>query len=224
MVFAILKLSYNDAGDSTLEGGICGTGFFIKERTAVTAYHVLNTNTFQPNVGHRNCKVWLLSRPGSILSLGLENVVEIPEADTSIINVDERPSDLPVYTCAQNDVDVGRAVKGLGHIGNSMPRLQATWEANVLAIKNGDLMSVTSDMKGKIVNQLMYSISAQDVNLQDIKGYEVSFSSRIGMSGGPLLDAATNNVLGLLSFGLPPDAAVKTKTFVVLIDEIVRRI
>ena len=224
MVFAILKLSYNDAGNSTLEGGICGTGFFIKERTAVTAYHVLNTNTFQPNVGHRNCKVWLLSRSGSILSLGLENVIEIPEADTSIINVEERPIDLPAYTCAPNDVDVGRAVKGLGHIGNSMPRLQATWEANALAIKNCDLMSVTSDMIGKVVNQFMCSVTAQDVNLQGIKGYEVSFGSRIGMSGGPLLDAATNNVLGLLSFGLPPDAAEKTKTFVVLIDEIVRRI
>lgn len=224
MVFAILKLSYNDVGDSTVEGGICGTGFFIKERTAVTAYHVLNTNTFQPNAGHRNCKAWLLSRSGSILRLGPENVVEIPEADTSIINVDARPIDLPVYTCSQDDAYVGRAVKGLGHIGNSMPQLQATWEANGLAIKNGDLMSITSDMKGKIVNQFMCSVAAQDVNLQDIKGYEVSFGSRIGMSGGPLLDAATNKVLGLLSFGLPPDAAEKTKTFAVLIDEIVRRI
>lgn len=224
MVFAILKLSYNDIGDSTLEGGICGTGFFIKERTAVTAYHVLNTNTFQPNAGHRNCKVWLLSRSGSTLRLSLENVAEIPEADTSIINVDERPIDLPVYTCDQNDVDVGRAVKGLGHIGNSLPQLQAAWEANGLAIKNGDLTSVTSDMKGKIVNRFMCSVTAQDVNLQGIKGYEVSFGSRTGMSGGPLLDARTNNVLGLLSFGLPPDAAEKTKTFVVLIDEILKRI
>jgi len=44
MAFAILKLSYIKPGDSSLTGGICGTGFFIDPQTAVTAHHVLNEN------------------------------------------------------------------------------------------------------------------------------------------------------------------------------------
>ncbi len=49
MAFAIMKLSYNSPGDSRLTGGICGTGFFVDSRTAVTAHHVLNCKTFEPN-------------------------------------------------------------------------------------------------------------------------------------------------------------------------------
>jgi hypothetical protein len=52
-VFAVLKLSYNNAGDASVIGGVCGTGFFVGPGTAISAYHVLNETTFTPNPGYR---------------------------------------------------------------------------------------------------------------------------------------------------------------------------
>jgi len=158
------------------------------------------------------------------MSLEPKNVIKLPEADISFIHVRTRPIDLPVYLFAEDDVEIERTVKGLGHVGNSMPRLQAIWEADALSIKSASLMSAVCDRDGLIVRRYLCNVKAQDVNLQGIEGYEVSFGSRIGMSGGPLLDAATNDVIGLLSFGLPANATEKTRTFAVSIGEIVRRI
>ena len=69
MAFAILKLSYNAPGDNSLVGGICGSGFFLDGSTAVTAHHVLNDETFKPNVGFRYVSVWIVSRNGSVLKI-----------------------------------------------------------------------------------------------------------------------------------------------------------
>lgn len=54
--------------------------------------------------------------------------------------------------------------------------------------------------------------------------FELSFASQVGMSGGPVVDAESRRVLGMLSIGLPPDANVKTQTFAVSIDQILERI
>lgn len=56
MLAAIFKASCNFSRDINIVGGICGTAFFIDERNAFTANHLLNLNNFKLNDGFLYCK------------------------------------------------------------------------------------------------------------------------------------------------------------------------
>lgn len=224
MSFAILKLSYNQPGESPLTGGICGTGFFINDSMAITAYHVLNERTFKPNIGFRYCCFWILSRDGLIDRLDHHSVQGYPEIDTTVLRFDEPQLGIKVYTSSNRKPKAGTQVYGIGHIGNTMPQIKAQWEGHSIVITGADLDSVVCDKKGYIKRCANFDVNTQDVRLRNIAGFELSFGTKIGMSGGPLIDQQTGEVLGLLSFGLPPDLYVKTQSFAVSIDEIERHI
>lgn len=91
-------------------------------------------------------------------------------------------------------------------------------------IRTADLMQLVLDRDGHVKRPLTLHINAHDVKMQDVHGFELSFGSQVGMSGGPVVDAETGCVLGMLSIGLSADANVKTQTFAVSIDQIVERI
>lgn len=224
MVFAILKLSYNNIGDTTLEGGICGSGFFIDSRTAITAHHVLNENTFQPNTGYGSCKLWILTRLGTVITLEKKHIAEFPEIDTSIIRIEKNGLTETIHPISKEDVGESGRVEGLGHTGNAMPSINANWGSVSLIIERVDLQSVMCDQQGVILRKANLSARSKDVNIENINGYEVSFGSKVGMSGGPLLNRDNREVLAMLSFGLPADAVEKTRTFAVAINEITRRL
>ena len=90
-------------------------------------------------------------------------------------------------------------------------------------IESASLSSVTRDMDGFVKRVVPLNVSRNDVRMQDVRGFELSFGSQVGMSGGPVVDSSTGRVLGMLSFGLPPDSTIKTETFAVSIDEISSR-
>jgi hypothetical protein len=104
-----------------------------------------------------------------------------------------------------------------------MPKLEVGWHGNSLQIKAGDLSSVFSDRSG-ILKRSRLSVATNDVNLVDIDGFELFFQSREGMSGGPVIDDDSGEVVGMLSMGLPRDVPIKTQTFAISMQEIVRRL
>jgi len=224
MAFAILKLSYNQPGESPLTGGVCGTGFFIDDSTAVTAYHVLSERTFKPNTGFRYCCFWILSRSGLVAQLDQYSLQGYPEIDTTAFRFDEPQLGITVYTPPSHKPEIGTEVCGIGHIGNEMPQVRARWEGQSIVITHVDLDSVICDEIGHIIRIARFDVNAQDARLKNVAGYELSFGTNVGMSGGPLVDQRTGQALGLLSFGLPPDSYTKTQTFAVAMDEIQRRI
>ena len=61
-----------------------------------------------------------------------------------------------------------------------------------------------------------------DIQLNGVMGFELSFPSRIGMSGGPVITDKTNKTIGMLSLGLPADCDIKKSTFAVSSIEISR--
>ncbi|MDD5558720.1 trypsin-like peptidase domain-containing protein [Candidatus Methylomirabilis sp.] len=220
MAFAILKLSYNAPGDSSLIGGICGTGFFVNGQTAVTAYHVLNNETFRPNGGFRYASVWLLCRSGSILKIREDSASLHPEIDSTIIRFRDRVPQAQTYEPLLGAVVNGMEVLGVGHVGNSMPSVQADWQGSELVIRSANLTGAMTDVKGLVKRSVTFNVNANDIKLRGVRGFELGFGSRVGMSGGPVVDNRTGQVLGMLSIGLPQDSEVKTETFVVSIDEI----
>jgi hypothetical protein len=222
-VFAVLKLSYNEAEAASVVGGVCGTGFFIGPGTAISAYHLLNRATFSPNPGYRRCQVWIVTRHGKIRPLHYRQIAVHPEIDTTVIRIDTvettaAPWLQPVATPPLE----GRMVRGLGHAGDTMPKLETEWRGNSLWIKSADLHSVVSDRRGFLTRSLLMTVSAADVNVTNVHGFELSFGSRVGMSGGPVVDDDSGEIVGMLSFGLPQDAPVKTQTFAISMEEIFR--
>ena len=220
MTFAILKLSYNKPGDSSLIGGICGTGFFVDSRTAVTAHHVLNDETFKPNVGFQHALVWVVSRRGSVRRIQREAVSLHPEIDATIITFQNPVSNFQIYEFSLGSVADGMKVSGIGHVGSSMPSVEAEWRGSELVIRSASLAAVTKDINGYVKRSVAFEINAKDIKMHGVRGFELSFGSQVGMSGGPVVDSSTGKVLGMLSVGLPPDSNVKTETFAVSIDEI----
>jgi len=224
MSCAIVKLSYNNSGDSSLSGGICGTGFYVNNNTAITANHVLNKNTFIPNQGFCHAMVWLISRKGNIHALKKNNITAFPEIDTTIIKTNTNITDTDIYILNDQRLAAGSPVFASGHTGNTMPQINAGWEGTSLCIYSVNLRSVASDTEGQIARLVTMTVNANDIKMQNVQGFELSFGSCIGMSGGPVLYKNTNLVVGMLSIGLPPDVSEKTATFAVAAYEIKKRL
>lgn len=68
------------------------------------------------------------------------------------------------------------------------------------------------------------TVSATDIKMTNVKGFETSYGGIIGMSGGPLINKQTDEIIGLMSIGLPADIQVKQSLFAVSIDEIKEKI
>jgi hypothetical protein len=224
MAFAILKLSYSGPGDSQgVVGGVCGTGFLLGHpRLAVTAHHVLNPATFKPNAGFQRAMVWLISRSGTIRRIREDATSLHPDLDLTVIRV-EGPALGEIHEPSEALLTQGLEVSGLGHVGEAMPPLDASWQGTELLIRSANLASVTRDAKGSVRQVLPLAISAGDVNMDGVRGLELSFGSRRGMSGGPVIDSR-NRVVGMMSYGLPRNVPEKTQTFAVSVDEILPRL
>jgi|ERR1051325_6052847 hypothetical protein len=220
MAFAILKLSYHAPGDACVVGGICGTGFFLASRTAVTAYHSVNDQTFKPNDGFQHASIWLISRIGSILTLNRDYSSFHPKFDTTIISLPNDTSNIHIYEPSRTDVGSGTRVCGIGHRGGLMPAVKAYWRDSELFIESATLADVTTDSEGSIVQSMIFDVNAADIKMHNVRGFELSFGSHVGMSGGPVLEVGTDRVLAMMSVGLPPDSRVKKRTFAVSIAEI----
>ena len=59
-----------------------------------------------------------------------------------------------------------------------------------------------------------------NITLNNISVYQTSYGGCVGMSGGPLINTETGEILGIMSFGLPKDSFDKTNLFSISIDEI----
>lgn len=214
MAFAILKLSYNSPNDTELVGGLCGTGFFVAPGVAITAHHVLNAATFLPNEGLRHARLWLVSPARGAIPL-LPNCVEVhPEIDVTVLRISTFDP-LEIYRIAETDAIVGADVRAVGYLGNVMPPASAEWAHSEIVIRRVDLRDVVIQLEGRVRRLLTFDVNASDVKMRGVSGFDLSFPSHVGMSGGPVLAAGGVEVVGVLSFGLPADERTKTMTFAV---------
>jgi hypothetical protein len=220
MVFAILKLSYNKAGESSVTGGICGSAFLIGQRTAITAHHILSSHSFKPNEGYKHCQYWLLSRSGVGYELDRTQLVDYPDVDTTIIQFSTEIGTQPLQL-SKTAPSIGEAVYNEGFVADAMPDIKATWRSKRLLITGSSLFRVMFNQKGIIKGMGGITLRSNDVNLNNVKVIETSYPGGKGMSGGPLRRADTDEVIGLMSFGLPPDTPIKQTVAAVSIDEII---
>lgn len=225
MAMAILKLSYNNIGETSVIGGICGTAFFINENTALTAHHGFGRNEFKPNPGYRFCQYWLVSRNGNIIPIKREFLRDYPDIDITMIDFPDPQHNIKTYNLSHIPPVAGENIHSIGYIGNRMPNnINVYWREKQLAIKSCNLEDVISDCEGVVKKILTFHIRAKDVNLKGVKGFETSFKGVVGMSGSPVIRESTGEVIGILSIGLPPDVPAKKSIFAVSAEEILKKI
>lgn len=219
MAFAIIKLSYNKIGENNVEGGICGTGFFISPNTFITANHVFNTPSYKPNPGFEKCQYWLASRKGEIIELKNITIQNLPEIDSTIIKFSNNVSD-DVVTIERSLPNPNDRIFNLGFLPK-MPQLDPKWTHKGLVLLSADFKDTISDGLGTIASIKKATIKSNDVNLEDITLIMTSYCGEVGMSGGPLFNI-NNHVVGLMSLGFPPDAPQKKYLGAIWIGEILK--
>lgn len=219
MTGLILKLSYNQTGESPLTGGICGSFFFIKSNIIVTANHVLSKKSFKPNDGFSYCQFWLIVQQKIILELNRDDLIDYPEIDTTIIHI-QKNYDVDVRKLSTSPIQIGQRCFNEGFIGGQMPGINATWGNDGLIITSCHYNGTDVVGDGYVKSKKIMTVSAADINMKNINGLETSYGGNVGMSGGPLINKDTNEIFGLMSIGLPANNQIKKSLFAISTEEI----
>lgn len=218
-VFAVLKLSYNKMGESTLEGGICGTAFLINDSTAITANHVLNNTNYAPNQGFKYVQFWLVKRGSKkVIELKKEDLKPLPDIETTLLKLHEKVK--CDFKVTEQVIKINDLVFNYGHISN-MPIIKAAWGTKLI-IDDYSLETSKSDKTGQILSVKKVDVNTNDLWIIDKTFIQPSFIANVGMSGGPLI--AQNKLIGLMSFGLPADSLEKKEVYAISINEIIKEI
>lgn len=225
MSYAIFKASWNPALSQNVQGGICGTAFFIDQQTALTAHHVLNSATFRiPTIGFSDCRYWLLNRNGTIVECNSVTLVDHPEVDLTVIKFASAIPNVTTLCLSAEQVPPDSAVSNQGYVAGSTGDSQLQWVNANLTFRIFDLRSSFNDGDGVVAECSIANFATQDINLNDIKVLKLSYGGLEGMSGGPLVVQGTTRVVGLMSYGLPPDVPQKHALFAVAAEEIIIRL
>lgn len=223
MTGLILKLSYNQAGISDVVGGICGSCFFIDGERVVTANHVINKKEFVPNIGYSNCQFWIIIEPNIIIEINKQNIFDYPEIDTTLINLEKEIS-IKFRGISKSIIKENELCFNEGFIAESMPELNVNWQNNKLNISTCNYNKTDILGEGYIKSLKQLTVDASDMKLDNVDVYETSYGGIKGMSGGPLILKKSNEIIGLMSIGLPQNKKEKEVLFAININEIISRI
>jgi hypothetical protein len=223
MTGLILKLSYNQVGLNDVVGGVCGSCFFIDKKRILTANHVLNKKIFAPNKGYQYCQVWLIIGPTIIIEIEEKDILEYPEIDTTLIEL-ENERNIKFKNISKYKFEEDELCLNEGFIAGSMPKIDADWVLEKLIVSNCTYDKINIIGVGHIKSLRKLSINAADMKLDNVDTIETSYGGIEGMSGGPLILKKSNEIIGLMSFGLPQNIKEKEVLFAININEIISRI
>jgi hypothetical protein len=204
--FAVFVVSYIADGPqaAVAVGGVAGTAFFADADRAITAYHVLQPKSFQPQPGFTKAKVWLVHERHEAIEIEPHELEYQPDRDLSVIRLkgSKRVSRHFVFAASdssQSSLVPASSLETEGFVaGTAGP---------VLEFKNGELeishVPVLSRVRlsGQVLQQARVNLKSTDVNLNEAPCLKVSYRPVVGTSGGPV--TANGRVVGMNSFADP---------------------
>ena len=223
MLAAIFKASYNNSMENHVIGGVLGTAFFINNKTALTANHLINGDSFKPNDGFLFCRFWLLLENGQIVEIKKDYLESFPGVDVTKIyfSSDVYEGELN-YKKSIANIDNKFILKGFLASVPSNPSLEVSmgWDENgEIFVDQFNLNSVISEQQGIIESINICDLTTNDIRFNNIKCLKLSCGGNSGLSGSPLMND-NGEIFGVMSFGLPEDTIKKDSLFAVSIDEI----
>mgnify|MGYP006275274539 CR=1 FL=1 len=216
LVYALVKLSWNQTDDSSAQGGISGTAFAINDSTLLTAHHVLNPGNYKPHAGRKHVQYWFLRRDGGqVLPVAVDQIDTFPEIEAALIHYPARTFEGPFWEPGM--VMEGDSVQSWGFYAHPWPIHASQWVKGRLQVMAYDLRPHVADFHGMAERLQRYTVHAEDVWLDNARVIKPSFGAYQGMSGGPLL--VDNRLTGIMSFGLPINKYQKDSVYAISVFE-----
>lgn len=227
MVFAIIGAYWN-LENSLRVSGLAGSGFLLTPTVAVTCHHVLNTiKSVLAPAPYERASYWIVTRTGTIAKIEYEMLRDFPKIDTTIIRFKKPVEGVEGFRATTAEVRAGEPVHALGYSYGERDELQATLHHSVidsdLRLDSADMGKCILDIRGTILHRETISVDGGNFVLKNIPCLRLGFNTIVGMSGGPILRVEDATVCGMNAWGYPPDVLVKTKTYAIAIEEVVRR-
>ena len=204
-VFAILKISYNPF-TRRAEGGICGTGFFYSPFNFITAYHCFNSNTFIPNKGYKEVRIFLANESGKII-YNPKIYKQYPEFDLSIGRINSRNKNVKFLSLSDLPRTNFKKIKSVYNLGFparhhplSKAEIQNHEEELIVNKVPLSLHTQRGHIKERVEN---FSINANDIKVKNKVAFILNYTSELGFSGGPLFDKSTSKVIAFMSLVIP---------------------
>jgi hypothetical protein len=217
-VWAIVKVSY-DPITLKAEGGSCGTVFFVTETTFITAHHgnEANSGMLRPNAGYPNVRVFLANSQGDTIE-DFWIVKRIPDYDLAIGRISK--SHPAVRVCPlQTEIVPGGEVYNIGFpTDQGVPDYSLRIDGYKLIVERIRIRPLTQEGTVQAITNL--TIRANDIHLQDRTVAVLSYSSRVGFSGGPLVCKKSGKVVGLMSFVIPKEINVHAPAVAIRMSDI----
>jgi hypothetical protein len=176
---------------------------------------------FEPNVGFDDCRVWIVETSGQITEVKRAQFRLFPEYDAAIIDDFQSTTK---YVISSKQATELQKCNLLGYEASTGPfKVKTTPSRSSLEIYDPHIIDAQQALNGLTPVPTKLNIEAPDVKLSDKAGYIVNVRAKIGLSGGPMVDAVDDSAVGICSFGLPPDATDKTQIGVVDLTRIMQR-
>lgn len=206
--FAVFVARYNAHNDVAV-GGVAGTAFFINSKTAITAYHVLKSSSFETSSDFSKVRIWLVHENRPAIEVQKKHLREMKDQDMTVLEfseaglvaADEIYSLAPEWKSSWQPSlkKNGAEVETEGFVASSTGPVLARQGTELVIVKVPRLERIHS--KGQLLQVARVDLVAADVNLKKADGLQVSFQPTVGLSGGPLL--IDQQVVGMNSFADP---------------------
>lgn len=202
--YAVFVAAY-DSSTGRARGGVAGTAFFISPDKAITAFHVLQAESFRARSTRERVQIWLVHEGEPAIELLPSEITEFRERDLSTIQLPtgKHAPTRHVFELAKATVSPGR-IRTEGFLANSIgPLLQIAGDH--LEIKAVPLLN-RLDGQGDLEGESRVNLESNDVNLNEIPCLHLTYRPIVGLSGGPVL-GNDGKVIGMNSFADPRDRA-----------------
>lgn len=202
--YAVFLISYNRHTDQVI-GGVAGTAFFVSDRKAITAFHVLRPESFTPEAGYEFRRVYLLHEGAPPIALNATEVTFQPDRDQSEIELPttKRADPRYIFTKADRSLASGPVLTE-GFLANTAGPELARVDGHITVTRVRKL--ARARLTGDLVRRATVTLAASDVSLRDVPCLQLSYRPIVGFSGGPVMDL-DGRVLGMNSFAEPSTQA-----------------
>ncbi len=212
---AILKVSWRRTpfgavvpGPDQTEGGVCATCFTLESGITLSCAHNMR-GLFVPNIGFHACRVFVAESSGRITELHDGCLQLFPDYDACVIAGFQSGTR---YHIARRKVDQIHSCHLRGYEANTGPfQSRVTPDGRSVEIHSANISSVAQTFNALIPRPIIFQVNSADVKVNNKPGYILDTAAKVGLSGGPMLDAADATVAGLCFIGLPADAHQKTQ-------------
>jgi len=223
MTGAVLNFyGFMNDGKYNVHYDIGGSFFFIKPDTALTANHVLNKEFFSNTGDFLNKQSFLVGENNFIAEVNSDLLFEHKNIDLTVIKF---PNDVSstFFDVSQDEPTENQEFYSLGFIAGEQPEIHVKnirYKVILEKVVLNDITKIKQD--GYVKKLLSKTLKSADLNLNNVNTIETSFGGYVGMSGGPLIDKATQKIIGILSHGDPDDTDKKDVLYATDCTEIIK--